>query len=261
MIKKITLILSLIFINSCAQYATNIPKQTVEKKFFSSNGFALIYSSNLFENNEIDKKFKNNKILDNKLNNEEILVMHSWLKRNTLINITNPDNSKSITTKVYKKANYAKIFNIVISKKIATILDLDLENPYVEINEVKKNNTFIAKKAVTFEEERTVANTAAVGIVEVDDLSSTQKLLQKKPKKKNNFVLLISDFYYFDSAERLRIELIKKTKINGFSVKKISDTKYRLSLGPFKNFNTLKSAYISLNNLGFEDLNIYNKNK
>ena len=40
-------------------------------------------------------------------------------------------------------------------------------------------------------------------------------------------------------------------------VKKINNTKYRLFLGPFSNFNTLKNTYISLNDLGFEDLNIY----
>ena len=40
-------------------------------------------------------------------------------------------------------------------------------------------------------------------------------------------------------------------------VKKIKDNQFRLLVGPFKNFNTLKSAYISLNNLGFEGLNIY----
>jgi len=48
-----------------------------------------------------------------------------------------------------------------------------------------------------------------------------------------------------------------KTKINKFSVKKINANKYRLSVGPFKNFSALKSIYISLSNLGFEDLNVY----
>ena len=42
-----------------------------------------------------------------------------------------------------------------------------------------------------------------------------------------------------------------------FSVKKINDNKYRLSVGPFNNFNALKSTYISLNKLGFEDLNVF----
>ena len=41
------------------------------------------------------------------------------------------------------------------------------------------------------------------------------------------------------------------------NTRKISNNKYRLLAGPFKNFNALKSTYISLNNLGFESLNIY----
>ena len=45
--------------------------------------------------------------------------------------------------------------------------------------------------------------------------------------------------------------------INNISVKKINNNKYRLLVGPFKNFNALKNTYISLNNLGFEELNIY----
>jgi hypothetical protein len=53
--------------------------------------------------------------------------------------------------------------------------------------------------------------------------------------------------------------LIKKSNINNISVKKINDNKYRLLAGPFKNFNALKTTYISLNNLGFESLNIYNE--
>ena len=54
-------------------------------------------------------------------------------------------------------------------------------------------------------------------------------------------------------------DLIKKTKIDNFSIKKINGKKYRLLAGPFKNFNALKTTYISLNNLGFEGLNIYNE--
>ncbi len=40
-------------------------------------------------------------------------------------------------------------------------------------------------------------------------------------------------------------------------VKKINDNKYRLLVGPFENFNALKTTYISLNNLGFDNLNVY----
>ena len=54
-------------------------------------------------------------------------------------------------------------------------------------------------------------------------------------------------------------ELIIKAKIKNISVKKINDTKYRLFVGPYKNFNALKTVYISLNNLGFDNLNIFNE--
>ena len=60
-------------------------------------------------------------------------------------------------------------------------------------------------------------------------------------------------------AEKLKKELTRKTQIDKFSVKKINDKKYRLSVGPFKNFSSLKSIYISLNNLGFEGINIYSE--
>ena len=68
---------------------------------------------------------------------------------------------------------------------------------------------------------------------------------------------MISDFYYLDSANNLKNELVKKIYISNISVKKINDKKYRLLVGPFKNFNALKTTYISLNNLGFESLNIF----
>ena len=162
-----------------------------------------------------------------------------------------------IETKVFKKANYPKIFNMIISKKTAELLELNLDNPYIEILEVKKNKTFIAKESNTFEEEKNVAETAPVNEVLVNDLSKEKILLTEKINKKNNFILVISDFYYLNSANNLKIELFKKTKFDNFYVKKIEKNVYRLYVGPFQNFNALKSTYISLNNLGFDDLNIY----
>ena len=185
--------------------------------------------------------------------------MHTSLKMNTPLQIINPANSKIIKTKIYKKADYPKIFNVVISKKIALILELDLNNPYVEINEIKKNKIFIAKKSNTFDEEKNVATKVPVDEVKMDDLSKTEVDVEKKKQIKNNFILVINDFYYEDSANNLKNELIKKIKMTNISVKKINNKKYRLFAGPFKNFNALKTTYISLNNLGFENLNIYYK--
>jgi len=47
--------------------------------------------------------------------------------------------------------------------------------------------------------------------------------------------------------------------LDNIYIRKINDTKYRLLIGPFESFNALKTTYISLNNLGFESLNIYDE--
>ena len=91
----------------------------------------------------------------------------------------------------------------------------------------------------------------------IDDLTKEKNFKKKKINKKNSFILVISDFYFLNSANNLKTELFKKTQINNFSVKKIKNNVYRLYVGPFQSFNALKSTYISLNNLGFDDLNIY----
>ena len=236
-----------ITLSSCADYKTNKGSQKEEKQYYSSSGFALIYDDELFLQ----------KIINKKINNEDIRVMHSQLKTNTPLKIINPVNSKVIETKIYKEAKYPKIFNIVISKKIASILELDVNNPYVEVIEIKKNKIFIAKKTNTFDEEKKVAENAPVDEITMDNLSKGELDIEKEISKKVNFILVINDFYFEDSANNLKTELVEKTKMNNISIEKINNKKYRLFVGPFKNFNALKTTYISLNNLGFEIPNIY----
>ena len=243
----VLLLISTIFLNSCADYKTDRTTKKKEKQYFSSMGFALIYSDHHYLNKVINKKIKN----------DDLVVMHNLLKINTPIKIINPDNSKFIETKIYKKADYPKIFNVVISRKIASFLELDFNNPYVEIIETKKNKTFIAKKSEIFDEEKNVSEKAPVDEVKMDDLVNDENKIKKKKVVSKNFILVVSDFYFLDSANNLKKELLQKTKMSNISVKKINNKKYRLLVGPFKNFNALKTTYISLNNLGFENLNIY----
>ena len=91
----------------------------------------------------------------------------------------------------------------------------------------------------------------------MDVLSNDESDIDKDVSKQANFILVINDFYFEDSANELKEELIEKTKMKNISIKKINNKKYRLFVGPFKNFNALKTSYISLNNLGFEIPNIY----
>ena len=247
-LKKI--ILAIVCINllySCADYNVNNSVQKKVRQYYSSSGFALIYEDNLYIQ----------KVVNKKINNEDIKVMHSLLKTNTPIKIINPANLKVIETKIYKKANYPKIFTIVISEKIASILELDIDNPFVEVIEVKKNKTFVAKKTNIYEEEKNVAEKAPVDEIKMDNLTDNEDKAKKKVFKDNNFIIVINDFYSEDSAINLKNELFKKTGFSNILVRKISNNKYRLLAGPFKNFNALKTTYISLNKLGFENLNIY----
>jgi len=245
--KTIFLFFFILFLTSCADYKSNNISKDIEKKYYSSNGFALIYEDSLYKEGVINKRIDNSKII----------VMHSFLKINTPVRIINPENLSFIETKIIKKANYPKIFNLAISKEIARILGLDPENPYIELHEYKKNKTFIAKEGSIFDEEKNVAAKVPVDEIKVDELTVEKIKVEKKITKKNKFTIIISDFYYMDSAYNLKKRLAAETKIDKFVVKKINSDTYRLMLGPFENFNALKSSYISLNNLGFEELNIY----
>ncbi len=249
MLKKIILFTLIIFLHSCANTGVNKNKTINEKRYYSSTGFALIY----------DDYLNDQEIISKKIDNTKIITIHSSLKKNTLIKIINPDNSKIIETKIIKNGKYPKIFIIVISKKIAELLELDENNPYIEVYETKKNKSFVAKEGNIFDEEKKVVTNVPVDEIQMDDLSELKNDENRTVSKVKKFVIVISDFYYLESANNLKIELIKETNNNNFFVKKISNNKYRLSVGPFKNFNALKSTYISLNNLGFEELSIYNK--
>ena len=231
---------------SCADYKIEKTDE-VEKKYYSSQGFALIYEDYFYDEGLINKKLKNS----------EIVVMHSFLKKNTPIRVINPSNEKFVETKISNRAEYPKIYNIVISAKIANLLELDNENPYVEILEFKKNKTFIAKESTTFDEEKHVATKVPVNEIKMDILTDSNSEIKEESKtKENHFVIIVSDFYYLSSANNLKKHLKKETQINKFLIKKIAENKYRLSIGPFRNFNALKSSYISLNKLGFNELDI-----
>ena len=104
--KKIFSFLLIVFVYSCVSIETNSKKTSKEKKYFSSSGFALIYEDNLYKDKIVYKKIDNNK-------NQ---VIHNVLKVNTPIQIINPVNKKILETKIYKKSEYPKIFNIVRSR-------------------------------------------------------------------------------------------------------------------------------------------------
>ncbi len=217
---------------------------------FSSKGFALIYDNSVYES----------KIVDKKLNNGQNYVLHSFLKNNTLVSISNPFNSKSLTAKIRKTINYPSIYNIVITKKMADKLRLDINNPYVEVFSIRKNDKFIAKKASIFDEEKKVANKAPVTSININEISTSTNEINVN-KKKPSYIINIAEFYFVESAETVKNRFEKEANLENIKIKKISKNKFRLYSGPHASFASAKDIYFSLNKLGFENLNIINTNK
>ena len=76
----------LIFIlASCS--AGTLQKSSIEP--YASTGFALIY----------DERDYQDKIISRKLNDSELEIGHSKIKKNSIVKITNPENKKSLVRK------------------------------------------------------------------------------------------------------------------------------------------------------------------
>ena len=243
---KITYIFLFFFLFSCVEDVKLISKDKVDlKKAFTSKGFTLVYNNDLLKE----------KIIKKKIDNREFVILHSLLKPKTFVKIYNPINSKTVIAKVKYKTNYPVIYNSVITKRIAEELELNYEEPYVEIIEIKKNDTFIAKKAKTFNEEKNVANKAPVVDININIISDGSE----KPKietKKNEYIILIGEYYYLETAKIVKNRLINEVNLSNIKIKKITGKKFRVSAGTYTLFSTMKDTYFIISKLGFEHLDI-----
>jgi len=241
------LILLIVLITSCTSnnYKTVNIDPILEK--FSNNGFALIYND----------KLNDDKIISKKMDERDLIIFQRNLRKGTSVKITNPFNGKTIIAKVGKKANYPSFNNSVVSIRISKELEIDINEPYIVIEEIRDNTSFIAKKAKTFEEEKKVADKAPVDTISVNDLNSTdEKKIKNKINSEFKYVIKIADFYYLDTAKqmvkRIKSELnIKKTDIN-----KINENKFRVFTGPYLSLKALQKAYNSIETLGFENIEL-----
>ena len=239
-------ILSL-FLLSCEQ-SLNIKSKKIEIDFenkYKNSGFALIYNDNL-------KGIK-------KLEDRSLDIYHKSLKRKSTVKITNQKNGKYLIAVVKSnKIKFSNFYNCIISLRIADELELDLNEPLIDITLVSENSTFVAKKAKMFDEERRVAEKAPVDGIQINDLNV------KKEKKKSDTVKLFSysikvaDFYYNDSA-KLMIDRIKnEVQIKNLTINRLSKTKYRVLIGPFDDIKSLKNAFEKMDYFNFENLEILN---
>ena len=240
----ITIFLS-IFIFGCNQSVNKKSNQKIieiEKKYVNS-GFALVYNEDL-------KHIK-------KLENRSLDIYHKSLKKKSIVKIINPENGKYLIARVKSnRIKFSNFYNSILSLRIAEELELDEKEPFVELVLISKNSTFIAKKAKMFEEEKTVAEKAPVDGIQINDLN-TKKVNIKKIKKKNfSYFIKVADFYYKETAEMMIDRIKNETKIKKLSINRLSQTKYRLLIGPFDDIKSLKNSYDKMNLFNFENLEI-----
>jgi len=213
---------------------------------FSNKGFALVYSENLYQK----------KIVDKKITERSLTIFQKNLKTNTQVKITNILNNRSIIAVVGKNSKYPSFNNAVLSIRIADELDLNIDEPYIEILEILKNSIFIAQKAKTYEEEKNVAEKVPVNGIAINDLNSKKIKSKKIKNKKFSYIVKIADFYFQDTAIIMLDRIMTESSIKNPKIKKISDKKYRVYLGPFNNINSLQKSYNDISILEFENIEI-----
>ena len=197
-----------IFLSNCTTttLVDNKPHKAIVNGYLNK-GFALVYSKDLYKK----------KIITKKLDERSLIIFQKNLKVKTTVKITNILNNKSLIATVGKNSKYPHFNNSVISLRIAEELELDIKEPYVEILEILENSIFVAQKAKTYEEEKSVAIKAPVNSISVSDLNVIKKSEEKNHNQKFSYAIKIADFYFKDTAllmiKRINTEsLITKPK-------------------------------------------------
>ena len=240
---KYKLIILFLFLTSCAQ---NYSKSELNNAF-NSKGFAYIYNEEDFIN----------KVIKKKLDNNSLQIAHNKLRPGSLIKIINIKTNDSIILKNNKRFQYPEFYKILITKPVAETLNLQTDLPLVEVIEVKKNKSFVAKKTKIFKEEEKTHSNAPVETVIINNISKNKKSKNKIIKDK--FYIIIAEFYSKNSASLLKKRITQE--LTSFNSKKLyirskKSNKITLLSGPYSSINLMKNDYIQLKNFGFEELDI-----
>ncbi len=243
---RFKLLIIFFFLNSCTYNITKFENKTP----FNSKGFALIY-------NDVDYE---NKIINGQLDNLKLQIAHNSLKPNSLLKIINPKTKDTIILKNTKKIKYPDFYKVLITELVAKKLNLNKDLPLIEVIEIKKNKSFIAKKTEIHNEEKKISSNAPVASVQISNISKNKEL--KKKLKKERFYILIGTFYQNEVAKFLKDRIIKE--IPFYDIKKLkilNKSKVETSLisGPYYTINFMKNDYSLLKNFGFEELDIINE--
>lgn len=210
MFKKIFLLF--FFISSC----------TANLKFYEKTGFADLS--------------KNGKI-------------SSSLPVGSILKITNIENKNSKIIKTEEKIKTKPSRVISLPPFIFKELQLNNDMPLVNMQKVRQNNSFIAKKTKTFKEESRVVDKVTLENVKI--MSLEKKLISKK-----KIYLKFGPFYYKIYANNLYKLLNIKIKSKNLILKDYQTNNYVLSIGPIKNIEEYDEIYLKLSKIGLIGFNI-----
>ena len=232
-----------LFLISCSQNYTS----SELKKPFNSKGFAYIYNHQDFLNKTIKRKLDEN----------SLQIAHNILRPGSLIKIINIKTNDSIILRIDKRFDYPEFYKLLITQPVADKLNLQNDLPLIEVIEVKKNKSFIAKKTKIFKEEEKIHSNAPVETVTINNISKNKN--KKNIAHKDKFFIIIAEFYSKNSASLLK-KRITQELLNFDSkklyIKSIKSNKITLMSGPYNSINLMKNDYIQLKHFGFEELDI-----
>ena len=197
--------------NQATKYNSDKINTNIEKKY-ENHGFALIYDEEIPKIKKLDPRSLN--------------IYHKFIKKRSIVKITNPINGKYLIAEVKSnKIKFSNFYNSVLSLRIAEELNLDFSEPYVKIVLISKDNTFIAKKAKMFDEERSVAEKAPVDGIQINDLKQKKEKKLKTKDKNFSYSIKVADFYYKDTAQVMINRIKNEIYINNLSIMRLSKTK------------------------------------
>ena len=242
----ISIFLSFFFLGCEKTISNNYKKNNpVIENRYKNSGFALIYKNDL----------KNIK----KLESRSLNIYHKTLKKKSVVKITNPKNGKYLIAQVKSnRIKFSNFYNSILSQRIADELELDFNEPYIELILIPKNSTFVAKKAKMFEEEKSVAEKAPVDGIQINDLNTTKTENVIKKDLNFSYSIKVADFYYEDTAQIMVNRIKNESSIRNLKIIKLSKTKYRVLIGPFNDIKSLKGSFEKMSTLNFENLEILN---
>ena len=240
---KFKIIILSLLLFSCSSNYTKLDK----REPYYSKGFAYITE-------EEKTKEKSSKSVND---NSKQRAFNKYLRPNTLMKIINPETKDYLILKNSISGKYPDFYKVSISNSVANEINLDKKLPLIEITEIKKNKSFVAKKAKIFNEEKKISTNAPVTSVKISNISKNKNIIKKKTESK--IYIQIASFYSKDSAiyskERILSEIPNYDK-NKLKIVQKSNKKINLLSGPYNSINLVKNDYTKLMNFGFEDLDI-----